>query len=353
MCGRYASARKRIELLEEFSVERDRVAEPLEPDYNVAPTKPVYAVLTRRPRAKDQPASAAPDQPASAGSDQPASAGSDQPGSAAPDQPGSAAPDQPADGEVARELRVVRWGLVPFWAKDISIGSRLINARAETVSEKPAFRRAFERRRCLLPADGYYEWQRPAGGPGSDRPSAAKQPFYISRGDGGPLAFAGLYELWRDSSVPEDDPDSWLWTAAIITTSAPDDLGAIHDRMPMVIPPGSWDDWLDPANRDAGDLRALLAPAAAGGLISFPVSRAVNSVRNNGPELIEPVELAAAGLPNGAAPGGAGAGSAGAGSAGPNGAVPGERAAAPPAGRPGRRRGDASELSGSEPDTLF
>ena len=104
MCGRYASARKRIELLEEFSVERDRVAEPLEPDYNVAPTKPVYAVLTRRPLAKDQPASAAPDQPASAGSDQPASAGSDQPGSAAPDQPGSAAPDQPADGEVAREL---------------------------------------------------------------------------------------------------------------------------------------------------------------------------------------------------------------------------------------------------------
>ena len=298
MCGRYASARKRIELLEEFSVERDRVTESLEADYNVAPTKPVYAVLTRRARSKDQAGPAEPERP-----DKPADG-----------------EDAAADSDVARELRVVRWGLVPFWAKDISIGSRLINARSETVSEKPAFRRAFERRRCLLPADGYYEWQRPAGGPGSDRPSAAKQPFYISRGDGGSLAFAGLYELWRDSSLEEDDPDSWLWTAAIITTTAPDELGAIHDRMPMVIPPGSWADWLDPANTDAGDLRALLAPAVAGGLISFPVSRAVNSVRNNGPELIEPVELASAGEP---------------------------------AARSAGRRGSASELSGGEPGTLF
>jgi len=121
----------------------------------------------------------------------------------------------------------------------------------------------------------------------------AKQPFYITRGDGGPLAFAGLYELWRDKSRPDGDPDAWLWTATIITTSAPDDLGRIHDRMPMVIEPRSWADWLDPANNDVDDLRALLAPAAAAarGLTSFPVSRAVNSVRNNGPELITPVEL--------------------------------------------------------------
>ena len=271
MCGRYASARKRIELLEEFSVQRDRVTEPLEPDYNVAPTKPVYAVLTRRPRAADT-----------------------------TEQPEAA----PADREPQRELRVVRWGLVPSWAKDTSIGSRLINARSETVSEKPAFKRAFARRRCLLPADGYYEWQQPENGPGPARSGpaksgpaksgTAKQPFYISRSDGGSLAFAGLYELWRDRAFPDGDPDAWLWTTTIITTTAPDDLGRIHDRMPMVIEPGSWADWLDPANADADALLALLAPAAADGLASYPVSRAVNSVRNNGPELTEPVELTGA-----------------------------------------------------------
>jgi putative SOS response-associated peptidase YedK len=269
MCGRYASARKRIELLEEFSVQRDRVTEPLAPDYNVAPTKPVYAVLSRAGR---------PDAAAA----QEAGPGQD-----------AAAPVQ--ETGVARELRVVRWGLVPSWAKDVSIGSRLINARAETVSEKPSFRRAFARRRCLLPADGYYEWQVAGGtanhGPAAtDRPGKkAKQPFFIHRADGGPLAFAGLYELWRDRAVPDGDPDAWLWTATIITTSSPDELGEIHDRMPMVIPPESWADWLDPANNDVNDVRALLAPAVAGGLDSYPVSTAVNSVRNNGPELIEPV----------------------------------------------------------------
>jgi putative SOS response-associated peptidase YedK len=251
MCGRYASARKRIELLEEFDVQRDRVTEPLRPDYNVAPTKPVYAVLSRAGR-KDS---------------------------------DSGASDGDQDAGVARELRVVRWGLVPSWAKDTAIGSRLINARAETVSEKPSFRRAFARRRCLLPADGYYEWQ-VLSGEGSKK---VKQPYFIHRGDGGPLAFAGLYELWRDRQFPDGDPDAWLWTATIITTSAPDDLGQIHDRMPMVIPSASWADWLDPANSDPGDLQALLAPAMAGGLASYPVSTAVNSVRNNGPDLIEPL----------------------------------------------------------------
>jgi putative SOS response-associated peptidase YedK len=253
MCGRYASARKRIELLEEFSVQRDKVAEPLQPDYNVAPTKPVYAVLDRAETADD-------------------AAGRDG---------ASAADVAAAAGSVERELRVMRWGLVPFWAKDVRIGSRMINARAETVAEKPAFRRAFAKRRCLLPADGYYEWQQ--------QPGAAKQPIYISRTDGRPLAFAGLYELWRDPAVARDDPDAWLWTATIITTSAPDELGMIHDRMPMIIDPGSWADWLDPASNDAADLRALLVPAAVSGLATYPVSTAVNSVRNNGPQLIEPL----------------------------------------------------------------
>ena len=247
MCGRYASARSRIELLEEFEVQRDRVDEPLQPDYNVAPTKQVYAVMTRAPR----------------------------PG------PERAPADDP---KPARELRVVRWGLVPFWAKDPSIGSRMINARVETVDAKPAFRRAFAKRRCLLPADGFYEWLKV-----EEAGKVRKQPYYIHRSDGGLLAFAGLYELWRDKSVPDDHPQAWLWTAVIITTSAADEVGRIHDRMPMVIDPARWGDWLDPASGDAAHVHALLAPAAASGLASYPVGKDVNYVRNNGPGLIEPL----------------------------------------------------------------
>ncbi len=250
MCGRYASARKREELLDEFRVERDRVGESLEPDYNVAPTKPVYAVLTRGSR-------------------------------------GHA--DSPPQ-EAARELRVVRWGLVPSWAKDVKIGSRMINARAETVDSKPAFRQAFARRRCLLPADGFYEWERV-----TEDGRVRKQPYFIHRADGGPLAFAGLYEIWRDRSYPDDHPGAWLWTATIITTRAEDSVGKIHDRMPMVIEPARWTDWLDPGNSDRADLMALLAPAVSGGLTSYPVSTAVNAVRNNGPALAEPLTREPAG----------------------------------------------------------
>ncbi len=270
MCGRYASARKRIELLEEFGVQSDRVAQPLAPDYNVAPTKAVYAVMTRQPGDRDGTDNGRVDGPAAASGELRKVV--------LPDQHGEAAG---REVPVERQLRVVRWGLVPFWAKDTKIGSRMINARAETVAEKPAFRRAFSQRRCLLPADGYYEWQQQDGRP--------KQPIYITRADGRPLAFAGLYELWRDPSVPPDDPDAWLWTTTVITTSAPDDLGHIHDRMPMVINPASWGEWLDPVNRDVSDLRSLLVPAVVSGLTTYPVSTAVNSVRNNGPELIEPL----------------------------------------------------------------
>jgi putative SOS response-associated peptidase YedK len=250
MCGRYASARKREDLLAEFRIERDRVDESLEPDYNVAPTKKVYAVLNRGSRGQG---------------------------------------DSPPQ-DVARELRVVRWGLVPSWAKDVSIGSRMINARAETVDSKPSFRQAFARRRCLLPADGFYEWQQVAG-----NGKARKQPYFIHRGDGGVLAFAGLYEIWRDKSIPDDDPGAWLWTSTIITTRAEDSVGKIHDRMPMVIEPARWADWLDPGNSNKSDLLALLAPAMSGGLESYPVSMAVNSVRNNGSSLIEPLTAESAG----------------------------------------------------------
>jgi putative SOS response-associated peptidase YedK len=251
VCGRFVSARKRLELLEEFSIERDRVAdgpdsEP-DPDYNVAPTKRVYAVMERRPR----------------------------------DEKHGQEPDQEPEQSAARELRVVRWGLVPWWAKDASGGGRLINARAETVAVKPSFRRAFTRRRCILPADGYYEWQAV-----TQDGKKLKQPYYIYRKDGGALAFAGLYELWRDEALPDDHERAWLWTAAIITTQATDDVGQIHDRMPMVIAPDHWADWLNPDNSEAGQLQATMLPAMAGGLTSHPVSTAVNSVRNNGPELI-------------------------------------------------------------------
>ena len=183
-----------------------------------------------------------------------------------------------------------RWGLIPSWADDPSIGYRMINARAETVAVKPAYRRAFAKRRCILPADGYYEWQAVTDG-GKKR----KQPYFIYRTDGGALAFAGIYELWRDESVPDDalSPDTgraWLWTAAIITTQATDDVGQIHDRMPMVITREHWADWLNPGNTEPGQLQAAMLPAMAGGLTSHPVSMAVNSVRNNGPELIRPLE---------------------------------------------------------------
>ena len=189
------------------------------------------------------------------------------------------------DEPQARELRVLRWGLVPSWAKEASIGSRMINARAETVAVKPAFRRAFAKRRCILPADGYYEWQAISDG-GKKR----KQPYFIYRTDGEALAFAGIYELWRDDSLPDDHERAWLWTAAIITTQATDDVGQIHDRMPMVITPEHWADWLDPANTEPGQIHAAMLPAMAGGLTSHPVSMAVNTVRNNGPELIKPLE---------------------------------------------------------------
>jgi putative SOS response-associated peptidase YedK len=256
MCGRYASARKRQDLLEEFRIDRDRVTDDLEPDYNVAPTKPVYAVLTRGQR-----------------------------GDGAAGPAGEGAGSGPGSGqEAARELRVVRWGLVPFWAKDPSIGSRMINARVETVDAKPAFRRAFAKRRCLLPADGFYEWLKV-----EDQGKTRKQPYYIHRTDGGVLAFAGLYELWRDKSLPDDHPQAWLWTAVIITTSAEDEVGRLHDRMPMVIDPARWGDWLDPDSSDAAHVHALLAPAAASGLASYPVGTDVNYVRNNGPRLIEPL----------------------------------------------------------------
>ena len=260
MCGRFVSARKRLELLEEFAVTRDAVGADRDPDYNVAPTKRIYAVIEREPKSAEASAGTSGREPKPAE----ASAGS-------------------AEHEPERELTLLRWGLVPSWAKDTSVGSRMINARSETVAVKPSFRAAFAKRRCLIPADGYYEWV---------TEGKAKKPFYIYRADGGILAFAGIYELWRNSLVPDDHEDAWYWSASIITTQATDEIGRIHDRTPMTIASDSWADWLDPANRDKESLLATMRPAmhsGASGLASYPVSTAVNSVRNNGPSLIEPL----------------------------------------------------------------
>jgi putative SOS response-associated peptidase YedK len=245
MCGRYASSRRPEDLIEEFEVVESKVPEPLAPDYNVAPTKEVYAVVERPP---------------------------------------SKETEEPPE----RQLRTLTWGLVPSWAKDRKIGSRMINARMETVAEKPAYRRALASRRCLLPADGYFEWyptdEKTKGG------KPKKQPFFIRPKDGSTLAMAGLYEIWRDPEKDDDAEDRFLWTCTVITTDAPDDLGKIHDRMPLMVEREQWAAWLDPRT-EKDTVLDLLVPAAPGRLEAYPVSLAVNAVKNNGPELVDPLEL--------------------------------------------------------------
>jgi putative SOS response-associated peptidase YedK len=174
-----------------------------------------------------------------------------------------------------RELALVRWGLIPAWAKEAGIGSRLINARSETMAEKPAFRSAFRKRRCLVPADGFYEWRKPEGG-------GPKQPMLIRRRGEGPFAFAGLWERWRG-------PEGEVETCTILTTEANSILAPIHDRMPVILDPASYDRWLDPAQTGAEE---LLRPCPDGWLEAFPVSTRVNNVRNDAAELITPTNSA-------------------------------------------------------------
>ncbi|MFU8894829.1 MAG: SOS response-associated peptidase [Gammaproteobacteria bacterium] len=172
----------------------------------------------------------------------------------------------------ARELALARWGLVPFWAKDPSIGNRMINARGETVAQKPAFRAAFSKRRCLVPADGFFEWQKTDSG---------KQPWYIHGVGGEPLALAGLWELWNppDGGAP-------LASCAIITTHANEFMRPLHDRMPVVLDAEARDAWLN-SDTSPDALQALLVPAAADALEAWPVSRRVNSPFNEDPSLVE------------------------------------------------------------------
>ena len=183
------------------------------------------------------------------------------------------------DDQPHRQLGSFRWGLVPSWAKDPSIGNRMINARAETLSSRNAYKRALVRHRCIIPADAFYEWQiRELEG------KRQKAPYVIRHRDGSPLAFAGLWEVWHDA---EDQP---LRTCVIITIEANRLLAPIHDRMPVVLPPDAWDEWLDPENQDVSRLQKLLVPAPAKEFEAYEISTLVNNVRHEGPDLIEPIE---------------------------------------------------------------
>ncbi|MFP5415808.1 MAG: SOS response-associated peptidase [Actinomycetes bacterium] len=236
MCGRFAASASTEEIVETFAVEL--VADEPSPTFNAAPTDPVPAVLERVDK---------------------------------------------ESGRAVRKLVTPRWGLVPSWSKSPSGAARLINARAETVASKPAFARAFAARRCLIPADGYYEWQTLAS-PGR---KAVKQPWFVRAASGDMMAMAGLYEFLKDPTVA--GPDAWLTTCTVITTEATDALGHIHDRMPMVVRPEDWAAWLDPHATDPQHALALLHVTEGAEIDTFPVSMRVNTVGNDGPDLVLPL----------------------------------------------------------------
>ncbi len=229
MCGRYASFRENQDLADAFAITMfGPEVEDWVPSWNVAPTQNVRIIVDRLP-------------------------------------------------EPSRQLRAARWGLVPPWAADPAMGSRLINARSETLAEKPSFKGALARRRCLLPADGYYEWA--DGGPGR-----AKQPVFFHP-SGGMIAFAGLYEFWR---AKPDAP--WLVTTTIITAAAQGIVQRFHHRQPVILGPEAWDAWLDPELTELHAATDLLRANSQSDLVATRVSPKVNSVANNGPDLLTPVE---------------------------------------------------------------
>ncbi|MGR3934664.1 SOS response-associated peptidase [Streptomyces sp. BRA346] len=269
MCGRYAASRRPEDLAGVFGVEKWEPEETLAPDWNVAPTKDVYAVLERPLKGPEAEA---------------------------------------AGPRPVRQLRALKWGLVPSWAKSPEGGAKMINARAETVHEKPSYRRPFAARRCILPADGYYEWVTASGERQLEekgkRKRPRKQPYFVTPVDGSVMAMAGLYEFWRDRTLPDEHPRAWWVTCTVITTEAerepfaggaagdegPRSLADIHPRMPLVLTEDRWSSWLDPARTDPDDLLPLLAPPPAGLLRAYPVATGVSDVRNNGPELLKELE---------------------------------------------------------------
>lgn len=188
-----------------------------------------------------------------------------------------------------RLLDVFRWGLIPAWAGEPTIGNRAFNARAETVATKPLFRSAFQSHRIVLPADGYWEWPT---APGNHR-----QPFFFQRTDGAPIAFAGLGETWHDARLG-DGPDSWIRSCAIITTDANPDVAGVHHRMPVILHESVLEAWLDHRRPDHDELEALLRPAPVGTLIGHPVDRRVGDVHNDDPGLLEPIPLEDVNVPS-------------------------------------------------------
>jgi putative SOS response-associated peptidase YedK len=234
MCGRFVSASPPAEIADYFGVEA--VAEQLlEPNYNVAPTNDVYVVY--------------------------------------------------ADGGI-RRLDPFHWGLIPGWAKDPGIGNRMINARAETLATKNAFRSSFAKRRCIVPADGFYEWKVVPG-------QKKKQPYFIHRPDGEPLAFGGLWAEWTGADA-SGDPVT-VRSTTIITGPPNEKMAELHDRMPVILPPSAWAEWLDPDQRDVEAVGRFLVPAPAEIIEFHPVSTEVNNVRNKGGHLVDEVEVDAVG----------------------------------------------------------
>ena len=226
MCGRFVSASPPDEIAAYFDAAAPETLLPA--NYNVAPTTDVYAVLV--------------------------------------------------DGGV-RKLVPLHWGLIPPWAKERKIASRMINARSETIMEKPSFKNPFKKRRCIIPVDGFYEWQAIPG-------QKKKQPMFIQRPDGEPFAFGGLWEVWKS----KDDPDEIVRSCTIITGPANEKMAEIHDRMPLILPPDRWSDWLDPELQDLDTLGKFLVPAPPQLITFYPVSTDVNLVRNKSPHLIDRVD---------------------------------------------------------------
>ena len=245
MCGRFVSATPPEELATYFGAEQVAGTTP-GPSYNVAPTNQIFVVYE--------------------------------------------------NGE-ARQLDTFRWGLIPSWAKDVSIGSKMINARAETVKEKPSFKRALSKRRCIIPADGFFEWKPVAAGQtGGLNKKGPKQPYFIHRPDGEPFAFAGLWEVWsggpsgKDSSPVEGSEQEVIHSCTILTGAPNDKMAQLHDRMPIILPPSAWDLWLDRSEQSTDVIGQLLVPAPSELITFYPVSTAVNTVRNKGPQLIEEID---------------------------------------------------------------
>ena len=237
MCGRFVSSASPERIADYFGAVVD--TEPLGENFNVAPTNDIYGVV------------------------------------------------QAPDGSL--HVRAFHWGLVPSWAKDVKVGAKMINARAESLAEKPAFKGILKKTRCLVPMDGFYEWAPPTpDGPRTAKGAPAKRPMFIHRLDGEPLAVAGLWTAWRDRAEGPDAP--WLHSATVVTTAANSFMTPVHDRMPVILPRSRWAEWLDPEHQDLGALSGLLVPAAEDLLTMHEVSTEVNNVRNKGPHLVDPVE---------------------------------------------------------------